>query len=176
MKEVLEPLAMIPGVKIASLISQDGVPITSTRGAHAQGEETTPLDRDGELNGFTALASGWFADLTRATGRLSWSPPQRVVLRATKGEIVLLRAERVVVLVMLERGVSAEEVRVPMQGAMARMQRLIRELECLPGPVPSRPESQPYESPPGILSENLGPDSAGPTTTAHEHSESSGDA
>lgn len=154
MRDVLLPLAKIPGVRMAALISEDGVPIASTRGMHATNDETMPLDRDDELNAFTALASGWHGDLRRAASRLSWNPPRRMVLRATKNELVLLQAPTAVVLVVLERGVAAEELRVPMEGALARMQRVLREMS---GDLTSTG----YEQPPGIFPGSPGPESSG---------------
>ena len=174
MKEVLQPLALIPGVRIASLISEDGVPIVSTRGVHASDEDGLPLDRDDELNAFTALASGWFADLQRAVDRLSWSSPRRVVLRASRGELVLLQAPTAVVLVVLERGVSAEDLRVPMEGALARMQRLFRQYG---GHTPDPLEGKaPIHPTPGPLPGAAGPDPSGASvdSLAHRGSEPSG--
>ena len=167
------PLAMIPGVRIASLISEDGVPIICTRGVHAKGEDGLPIDHDDELNGFTALASGWFGDLRRAVARISWSSPRRVVLRATKGELVLLQAPTAVVLVVLERGVAAEELRVPMEGALARMHRHLREVAA-PAPIPSK---QSAAHPPGMTRGTSGPDPSGADfdSLARYSSESSGD-
>ena len=163
MKEVLQPLAMIPGVRMTALVSEDGVPIVSARGHHAQADDDLPLDLDDELNAFTALASGWLADLRRAAARLSWAAPRRVVLRASKSELVLLQAPTAVVLVVLERGVSAEELRIPMEGALARMQRLLREITEEFGPLGSA--SSPQDQPPGLLPGATGPAPPGAVDT-----------
>lgn len=163
MREVLQPLAMIPGVRMTALVSEDGVPIVSARGHHAQVDDDLPLDRDDELNAFTALASGWLGDLRRAAARLSWSAPRRVVLRATKSELVLLQAPTAVVLVVLERGISAEELRIPMEGALARMQRLLREITEEFGPIGSG--QAPQEQPPGLLPGVAGPATPGAVDT-----------
>ena len=158
MKDILHPLAMIPGVRLASLISLDGVPITSTRGVHTTETDGLPLDKDEELNAFTALASGWLADLTRAVAKMTWDPPRRAVLRATRSEIVMLRAPAAIVLVVLERGVSAEELRVPMEGALARMERFLRGISG----DPETPDAvQPIDQPPGLIGGNTVPDSSG---------------
>lgn len=170
MKQVLEPLALIAGVRMVALISEDGVPIATTAGMspkRSQGEAdpAQPIDRDEELNSFTALAASWFSETTRAAGQLSWSRPGRMVLRATLGELVLQQAPGAVVLVVLERGVTAEELRVPIEGAIARLNRVLRTIgdqRSVPSPpVPSgRDGSHPGASelmtppPPGYLAEN----------------------
>jgi len=156
-KDILQPLAKIPGVRMAALISEDGVPIASTRGVHATLDESMPLDRDDELIAFTALASGWHADLRRAAARLSWNPPRRMILRASKNELVLLQAPTSVVLVVLERGASAEDLRVPMEGALARMQRLLREM------AGDHEPDAPADSTPGLFPGSPGPEPSGAT-------------
>ncbi len=130
MKGILDPLALIPGVRMTALISEDGVPIVTARGASRTQEEGDPqnIDHDDVLNSFTALAAGWLGEISRAVGQLSWSAPSRVVLKATQGEMVLQKAPGAVVLVVLERGVTAEELRVPMEGAIARMHRVLRNI------------------------------------------------
>ena len=148
MKEILDPLALIPGVRMTALISEDGVPIVTARGASRTLEDEDPqdIDHDDVLNSFTALAAGWLGEISRAVGQLSWSPPTRVVLRATQGELVLQKAPGAVVLVVLERGVTAEELRVPMEGAIARMHRVLRNISQARSP--QTPANHP---PPGTV-------------------------
>lgn len=172
MKEILEPLALIPGVRMAALISEDGVPITTTAGAHRKrdaDEPQQPIDRDEQLNGFTALAASWVDDMRRAVGQLAWAAPRRMVLRATMGELVLQQAPNAVVLVVLERGVTAEELRVPIDGAIARMQRVLRSLGQRresppplpvqaqpPGPFPAAAENNAPVTPETLADNTLG--------------------
>ena len=148
MKAILDPLALIPGVRMTALISEDGVPIVTARGASRSAEDEDPqnIDQDDVLNSFTALAAGWLMEISRAVGQLSWSAPTRVVLRATQGEMVLQKAPGAVVLVVLERGVTAEELRVPMEGAIARMHRVLRNLSQAPPP-----QTHTGQPPPGIV-------------------------
>jgi len=149
MKAILEPLALIPGVRMTALISEDGVPIATARGAsRTQEEDEGPqnIDHDDVLNSFTALAAGWLGEISRAVGQLSWAAPSRVVLRATQGEMVLQKAPGAVVLVVLERGVTAEELRVPMEGAIARMHRVLRNISQA-----RTPQTQTNQPPPGIV-------------------------
>ncbi len=148
MKAILEPLAMIPGVRMTALISEDGVPIVTARGAGRSQENEDPqnIDHDDVLNSFTAMAAGWLGEISRAVGQLSWSSPTRVVLKATQGEMVLQKAPGAVVLVVLERGVTAEELRVPMEGAIARMHRVLRNISQA-----RTPQTTTDQPPPGIV-------------------------
>ena len=160
MKEVLQTLSVIPGVRMVALISEDGVPIVSERGASFDASEDLPIDQDNELNSFTALASGWLGEIRRATARLSWSQPRRVVMRASKNDLVLLQAPGAVVLAVLERGASSEELRVPMEGVLARMQRILRG-PSNEGNLDSAPKGTPQSQPPGALPGAVGPDQSG---------------
>lgn len=148
MKAILEPLALIPGVRMTALISEDGVPIATARGASRNQTDEGPenIDHDDVLNSFTALAAGWLGEISRAVAQLSWAPPSRVVLRATQGEMVLQKAPGAVVLVVLERGVTAEELRVPMEGAIARMHRVLRNISQA-----RTAQTQTNQPPPGIV-------------------------
>ncbi|MDA1266772.1 MAG: roadblock/LC7 domain-containing protein [Planctomycetota bacterium] len=143
MKEVLDPLAHIPGVRLAALISADGVPIAMAQ-TERDGGSVASIDHDDELCSYTALAAGWLADVTRSALHLSWDAPQRAVLRATHGTMVLHHAPGAIVLAVLERGVPYEELRVPIEGAIVRMQRLLR--TSLPEPRAPLPSEAGHES------------------------------
>ncbi len=132
MREILDPLSHIPGVRLAALISPDGVPIAMAQKDRVQAPEAAgTIDHDEELQGYTALAAGWMAEVTRSALHLSWDAPVRAVLRATQGTLVLQRAQDAIVLAVLECGVPYEELRVPIEGAIARMHRMLR------APLPS---------------------------------------
>lgn len=129
MKDILEPLAMIPGVRLAAMISMDGVPICALDGVSKRTDSA--MDRAlrasaEDLTVFAGLAAAWFHDATRAIGPLSWDDPGRVVLSATRGTLVLAIGPGAAVLVVLEHGVTPEELRVPMDGAVGRMHRMLR--------------------------------------------------
>lgn len=147
MREVLDPLAHIPGVRLAALISPDGVPIATARAAREE-RASAGLDQDVELNGHTALAAGWLAEVSRAAQQQSWSAPTRAVLRASHGTLVLHHAPGAVVLAVLERGVPYEELLVPIEGVIARMQRVLRQAQQPepPAPLPSQSEVAPAAS------------------------------
>lgn len=141
MREILDPLAHIPGVRLAALISPDGVPIAAASTARNRDGHDPAIDRDETLNGYTGMAAGWLAEVARTVRQQSWDAPTRAVLRATQGTMVLHLAPDAVVFVVLDRGVPYEELRVPIEGAIARMQRVIRsQASKPPGPLPSPAE------------------------------------
>ena len=156
MKEVLDPLAHIPGVRLAALISPDGVPIATAQ-ADRSDSDGASIDRDDELCSYTALAAGWLTEVTRSALQLSWNAPQRAVLRATQGTMVLHHAPGAIVLAVLECGVPYEELRVPIEGAIVRMQRLLRTSLAEPrAPLPSEAEHEPTAAPQGpVLQEEI---------------------
>ncbi len=129
MKEVLEPLARVSGVRVAMLTSPDGFPI-AIRGrdrSDSQHSDSPAFgDSTEDLNALAGLAAGWFSDLGRAVSPLAWGAPRRVVLQATRGTMVLLEAQDAVLLVLLQNGTHPEELRLPMEAALNRMQRVLR--------------------------------------------------
>jgi predicted regulator of Ras-like GTPase activity (Roadblock/LC7/MglB family) len=144
MREVLDPLAHIPGVRLAALVSPDGVPIATARATRNTGEATATIDQDEQLNSYAALAAGWLAEVTRSALHQSWDVPTRAVLRATQGTLVLHHAPAAIVFAVLERGVPYEELRVPIDGAIARMQRMLRRATPEPRPpLPSQAAANP---------------------------------
>lgn len=121
MKHILEPLARIAGVRTAALITNDGVPITvQGRAAPRGGGEA------GELDALAALAAGWISEVNRATAPLAWDAPRHLVLRAVRGTLVAMQAPGALLVVVLESGTSAEELRLPMEAAVGRMLRHLR--------------------------------------------------
>ncbi|MBM3988322.1 MAG: roadblock/LC7 domain-containing protein [Planctomycetes bacterium] len=133
MKEVLEPLAAIPGVRLALLVTPDGVPMASCgRASGPQPEDPSAL---------SALVSGWLASLGPALGLASWEFGRRAVLRGTRGTLVARHAGSALLLVVLEPGTSADELRLPFEAALSRLARLARGARsqaCAPPPFPAR--------------------------------------
>lgn len=129
MKQVLEPLARVPGVRVAMLTSDDGVPI-AVRGKVAAATDVKDAPAFGDsaedLNALAGLAAGWLNELTRAVAPLSWNAPRRIVLSATRGTMILLHGPGAVLLVLLQCGMHPEELRLPMDAALNRMQRVLR--------------------------------------------------
>lgn len=142
MMHVLQPLSTLPGVEYVMLVSHDGVPIAHMGGI-SEGEREQSL---------AALAAAWLNDISMAVGPLTWSTPDRVCLRAARGTLILRRSESACLVVLLGREVSPENLRLPMDGVMARLERA-RTSRSSPtasqgvasnshptGPIPYRPE------------------------------------
>lgn len=148
MREVLEPLALIPGVRLTAMVSSDGVPIASLDGQSERGtggSTTADLDTNKDLGSLAAQVAGWVNEIDRAVGPLAWGPAGRLMLRASQGAILLQRGPSALLLVLLESHISTDELRVPMDGAVARMQRLLRSVGG------STTQSGADFAPPGVL-------------------------
>ncbi|MBI5433234.1 MAG: roadblock/LC7 domain-containing protein [Planctomycetes bacterium] len=139
MIEVLDPLSKIPGVRLAVLVAPDGVPVC-VRGKHAEVPEDGTRESADSL---AALATSWLFELARSVAPLSWNAPKRVVLRAARGTLVMLAVPGAVLVAICDRGVSPDELRLPMEGAVARMQRILRGMGARnesPEPPPNAPD------------------------------------
>jgi len=91
MREVLEPLALIAGVRMTSIVSSDGVPVASLPGLQQRGEggsTVADLDADVDLGSASAQVAAWVSDVARPLGKLSWNAPERLVLRGTQGTLL----------------------------------------------------------------------------------------
>ena len=66
-------------------------------------------------------------ELLRATAPLAWDAPRHLVLRAVRGTLVAMQAPGALLVVVLESGSSAEELRMPMEAAVGRMLRHLRQ-------------------------------------------------
>jgi predicted regulator of Ras-like GTPase activity (Roadblock/LC7/MglB family) len=109
----LQSLAGIPGVEYVLLVSHDGVPIAHA-GGHGEGEREQSL---------AALAASWLNDISMAVAPLTWAAPRRVCLRAARGTLVLRRSDSACLVVVLGRDAAPEDVRLPMDGVLARVER-----------------------------------------------------
>lgn len=127
MKEVLDPIIRIAGVRKVVLVSDDGVPIAVQNAFDdedfAGGGWGSSAD---DLEALSGLAVGLVSDMRRSIDPLAWDPPQYVVLRAAQGTMALMRSPGSLLLVILERGMQPEDLRVPMEAAVARVQRVLR--------------------------------------------------
>lgn len=161
MNEVLDPLAKIPGVRLALLVTPDGVPVC-VRGEHADRSRDGAESND-DVESLSAIAAGWLFDVARSIAPLSWQAPERAVLRASRGTLVLLAVPGAVLLVTCDRGTSPDELRLPMNGALQRMQRVLRSMNqrqrgagiaadapaqanACDSPLPSRPSDKGREA------------------------------
>ena len=180
MKEVLVPLARIPGIRVAMLCSEDGVPIAVrgriSREQDAGGNSPAFGDSAEDLNALAALAAGWIGELTRSIAPLSWESPRRVALTATRGTMIVLHGPGAFLLVLLESGVHPEELRLPMEAAINRMQRVLRGMGRDSVPGSAEEEHEPSGIFPGGRELRLATGPAGdPTTTGNQVPEISGE-
>ena len=109
----LEPLSRLPGVEFVMLISHDGVPIAQVGAAGGSGREDS----------LAALAASWLNEISQAVAPLSWNPPARAYLRAGRGTLVVRRSESACLVALLGRETTPEDVRLSMDGALARIER-----------------------------------------------------
>lgn len=128
MKELLEPLAKVPGVMISMLISEDGVPVAVPGQAldKLTSDDLKSPFRDADV--LAALAASWMDELARSVGQLSWNTPKRVVLAAANGSLLMIPTSGAVLVVVIERGLRADELWLPMAGAAARIARHLRSM------------------------------------------------
>jgi predicted regulator of Ras-like GTPase activity (Roadblock/LC7/MglB family) len=110
----LEPLARLPGVEFVQLISHDGVPIAHVRGSGDPADEES----------LAALAAAWLNDIRQSVAPLGWDVPERACLRAARGTLVLRRSESACLVVCLGREASPDDVRLSMDGTLARIERM----------------------------------------------------
>jgi len=138
---LLEPLARLPGVEFVLLISHDGVPI-----AHVHRSSEAPHEES-----LAALAAAWLNDIGQAVAPLGWHAPGRACLRAARGTLVLRRSESASLVVCLGRETSPEDVRLSMDGTLARIERArhgrahAERTPAPPAPIPYRQGSAPVE-------------------------------
>ena len=127
MKRLLEPLAQIPGVRMALVVAHDGVPVVVKNVTDSGSDHSLEATLASETaESLSALAAGWLGEIERSIGPLSWNSPQRVVLRAARGSLVMTHAPGALLVVIADQRMSPEELRLPMEAAVARMQRLLR--------------------------------------------------
>jgi predicted regulator of Ras-like GTPase activity (Roadblock/LC7/MglB family) len=143
--EMLDPLARTPGVRWVGLVTQDGVPIAVPGCARESGEAGSD---ELEPEAVAALATAWMDDSTRSLATLSWDAPRRVVLRAARGTLVMLATRGAVLLAVLDSGVGPEELRLPMDGVVARIQRTLRGMGRETAPAASAPPAE--RTPPAL--------------------------
>ena len=128
MIDALEPLSKIPGVELVLLVTVDGVPIAfvESESNPTENEDPGELAGMGRVEAFAAFGTNWCNELRLATAPLSWSEPDRVVMRCTRGAVVMRRTRRAILLILLARGVAPEDVRLSMDGAVCRIERALR--------------------------------------------------
>lgn len=193
MKHMLEPIARTPGVRVAMLVTLDGVPITvhgerrranggPREGAAERRQRDRGLDSSDDVAALAALGTSWMSEVTRAVAPLSWSAPQRLVLRAERGTLIAMQAPGALLLVVIESGMGAEDLRLPMEGAVARIQRHLRTIGARQGQsaegspeLDVQPTILPGQSEPRISGDVPAPGSNKVSTTGNKDPEVSGE-
>ena len=137
MQDVLLELTQLPGVKQAAVISSDGVPLCVLERAGTTGADfidCTHSDRT-SLEGqridpasLVALAASWIDDVMRAGSQIAWEVPKRFVLVASQGSLVVQHGPDAHVMVTLEPGTSTDLVALPLDVAVEKLQKLLRDL------------------------------------------------
>jgi len=159
MIEILEPLAQLAGVRVVALVTHDGVPV-AIPGKAADVDNDTMDDEvpftDGEA--LSALSIGLLDELSRGMGLLSGGAPNRVILKAARGTLVMMPAAGAVLVAVLRGGMNPEELRLPMDGAAARIQRILRGMggsRSAPTPLPT--DNPSVVDPPGLFPNSVQP-------------------
>lgn len=130
MMEALEPLAELPGVRLVMLVTLDGVPVAVPGVAEVgePGQAAGDMGFHGKNDALAAIASGWLAELTQAVAPLSWSAPKRIVMKAARGTLVMQKTKSAILVLIIARGMAPEEVRLSMDGTIARIERSLRSM------------------------------------------------
>lgn len=128
----LLPLAAAPGVSLVMFLTPDGVPICVPGRAAMDADGGSPESVQRE-DAMAAIAANWHSEVAQAVGPLSWSSPVRGVLKATRGTLILRCTRNAILLVVLARGQEPEDMRLPMDGTIARIERLLKKTN--PGPA-----------------------------------------
>lgn len=146
MNEVLDPLLRIPGVRCVVLGTPDGVPIASGGATNLDTGVEESGDRSGGADALCGLVAGWLASLGPSLGLVAWDLPQRFVLRAARGTIVVRRNPNALLIALLDPGAQAEDLRLPMEGAVTRLNRVARRPRT-PAPAPALPSREGAKGP-----------------------------
>ena len=135
MIDLLEPLAQEPGVELAMVCALDGVTIASC--GRVAGQSMDAMGGMSKDDGLAAMTAAWVSELTQAVGPLSWDTPTRISLRAARGILVLHRMETAILVVLMSRGLSPEDVRLSMDATVARIERTLRPRHRSPEETPT---------------------------------------
>lgn len=164
MISALEPLTELPGVKLVMLVTADGVPIAvpgrqvsaDDHGSDDPQGGPDPMGGLGREDALAAVATSWTREIKHAVGQISWGEPSRIVLKGMRGTLVLQQTKNAALVVILSRGMAPEEVRLAMDGTIARIERSVsgrkrgrdssrapasQAQEAVPGPVPTESEA-----------------------------------
>lgn len=120
MIDALESLSRSPGVRLAALVTTDGVPVA------VPGDESRAGDVD--VDAVAAVASHWLDELGRTLGGLTMAAPTHAVLSAARGTLLLMHSPGSVLIALADPSVDRVELRLQMEAAVARIGRSLRSL------------------------------------------------
>ena len=137
MQQILSEITQLPGVKQAAVISSDGVPVCVLERAGGVGAEfidctsSSQTSLDGQRidpASLVALAASWVDDVMRAGSQIALELPKRFVLAASQGSLVVQQGPNAHVMVVLDPGTSTDLVSLPLEVAVERLHKLLRDL------------------------------------------------
>lgn len=126
MNELLEPLAALPGVLMTALVTEDGVPVVVPGRGELGSEAADAAHPYRDPDVLAALTASWMDELARSVGQLSWNTPERAVLRAARGTLLLLPTSGALLVAVIDRGLRPDELWLSLEGAAARVRRHLR--------------------------------------------------
>ncbi|MCP4870679.1 MAG: hypothetical protein GY898_18415 [Proteobacteria bacterium] len=138
MRDVLDSVTTLPGVRLAAIFSNEGVPLCILEADAAAGTwaditsgSATAADSSGQqvdAASIVAFAASWVEDLARTCGGVGWDFEKRFSMIASEGALVVQRGPGANVLAVLDLGVDPEAVHFPLDVAVERLHRLLREM------------------------------------------------
>lgn len=138
MRDVLDSVTGQPGVRVAAIFSCDGLPLCILEADAATGAwlditscagPVDAVDRDRvDASSIVAFAASWIDDLARTSGGVGWEFEKRFSMVASEGSLVVQLGPGANVLAVLEPEVDPSSVNLPLEVAVERLQRLLREM------------------------------------------------
>lgn len=138
MRDVLDSVIGQPGVRVAAIFSNDGLALCILEADTATGAwlditscaaPSDAAERDRvDATSIVAFAASWIDDLARTSGGVGWEFEKRFSMVASEGSLVIQLGPGANVLAVLEPEVDPRSVSLPMEVAVERLQRLLREM------------------------------------------------
>jgi|GEM_PF-2776964 len=138
MRDVLDSVTGQPGVRVAAIFGSDGLALCILEADAATGAwlditscavSMESADRDRvDASSVVAFAASWIDDLARTSGGVGWEFEKRFSMVASEGSLVVQLGPGANVLAVLEPEVDPAGISLPMEVAVERLQRLLREM------------------------------------------------
>lgn len=126
MREILQDLNSIPGVRGSAIVMSDGVVIAS--------ELSTGADADS----YSALASSLLAQINKSIPKLQLGKLRRAMIAATRGRFAINDIGGAWLIVELERDIDSGQLELEIESAAGRLRRRIR-MGRIDSPQPALP-------------------------------------